>query len=235
MYNVLIDKSDLRIKKVAFTVRQLEYWAELLCKDKDFVIIGSEKRWLSTFNIMELSWIYLKAKGHGSSHWRDYGQAISAVSAVIEDMPRDDTPVEALQAQLGYEAPSFETPPGLLDHPPAHRALSNELDMEQQTATGAEFPADAGKSRKRRKAAESDAPKAPRAPVTPSTRPKPGSSTGRVWDIADAVLKKSKLDRAAKELRTAVIAQAVEQGINKNTASVQFGKWRDSPSGLLPN
>lgn len=65
----------------------------------------------------------------------------------------------------------------------------------------------------------------PREPSGPSTRPKAGSSTGKVWDIADDV---SKTITDAKALRKAVIDRCVQEGINQSTASVQFGKWKNS-------
>lgn len=81
-------------------------------------------------------------------------------------------------------------------------------------------------------AARSSTPRAPRAPRTatasadgtaPSApgRPKAGSTTGRVWDIADT----KKGSATGKDLRKAVIAACEAEGINPSTASVQFGKW----------
>lgn len=73
-----------------------------------------------------------------------------------------------------------------------------------------------------------DEPKAERVtrePSGPSQRPKAGSSTGKVWDIADEVCKTIS---DAKALRKAVIDRCVQEGINQSTASVQFGKWKNS-------
>lgn len=64
-----------------------------------------------------------------------------------------------------------------------------------------------------------------REPSGPSQRPKAGSSTGKVWDIADEV---SQTITDAKALRKAVIDRCVQEGINQSTASVQFGKWKNS-------
>lgn len=71
-------------------------------------------------------------------------------------------------------------------------------------------------------------PKEPRAPKEPgeaSSRPKAGSSTGKVWDIADEIAVSITDEKA---LRKSVIDKCVQEGINKSTASVQFGKWRNS-------
>lgn len=67
--------------------------------------------------------------------------------------------------------------------------------------------------------------RAQREPSGPSQRPKAGSSTGKVWDIADEV---SQTITDAKALRKAVIDRCVQEGINQSTASVQFGKWKNS-------
>lgn len=73
--------------------------------------------------------------------------------------------------------------------------------------------------------------KQPRAPAAPSERPKAGTTTARVWEIADGVLHNAKGKIAdLKQFRAAVIGQCAEEGINSSTASVQFGKWKASTS-----
>lgn len=58
------------------------------------------------------------------------------------------------------------------------------------------------------------------------TRPKPGSQTGQVWDIAD------RLSIGGKPAtRAAVIEEAKRLGINPATASTQFQRWRTSQVG----
>lgn len=71
--------------------------------------------------------------------------------------------------------------------------------------------------------------KAPRAPADTSSfqRPKAGTATGMVWDLADKLLATSpKLGKA--EFKEALLKKAVEAGINPATAQVQLGKWRGS-------
>jgi hypothetical protein len=64
----------------------------------------------------------------------------------------------------------------------------------------------------------------PRDPLAgPSSRPKEGSTTGKVWDIADELYTTIKDD---KQLRKAVIERCTKEGINSSTTSVQFGKWK---------
>lgn len=54
------------------------------------------------------------------------------------------------------------------------------------------------------------------------TRPKPGTKTGFVWEVADNLSKEA----GAPAPRKVVIATCVEEGINPATASTQYGKWR---------
>lgn len=54
------------------------------------------------------------------------------------------------------------------------------------------------------------------------TRPKDGSTTGRVWAIADEISSKAQRPATRKE----VIDQVHAEGINTSTGATQYGKWR---------
>lgn len=54
------------------------------------------------------------------------------------------------------------------------------------------------------------------------TRPTPGTATGKVWEIADAVSAETK----APAERKPVLAACKEAKINDATAQTQFGRWR---------
>lgn len=78
-------------------------------------------------------------------------------------------------------------------------------------------------------------PKAPAA-STELTRPKAGTSTGRIWEIADSLIDSNKplhfkLGLEDKSLRAEVIKLAEAEGINPSTAQVQFGKWKKHQIG----
>lgn len=74
-----------------------------------------------------------------------------------------------------------------------------------------------------------------KARVTPSApdRPKPTSTTGQVWELADATFNKhyessttlSQVDW--KTLRTEIISTCKNAGINAATASTQYCKWKN--------
>jgi hypothetical protein len=76
-------------------------------------------------------------------------------------------------------------------------------------------------------AAEHKAPKEPKVKVeritqNDVTRPKDGSVTGKVWDIADAISKK----KGEPATRAEVMEQAEKDGINEATVATQFQRWR---------
>ena len=53
------------------------------------------------------------------------------------------------------------------------------------------------------------------------SRPGVGTTTGRIWEIADTVSAQLK----APAPRADVMKQAEAEGINKATAATQYGKW----------
>lgn len=54
-------------------------------------------------------------------------------------------------------------------------------------------------------------------------QPRPGTKTGRVWEIADRILKET-----GQASREAVIRACMEEGLNVNTASTQYSYWNSS-------
>ena len=72
------------------------------------------------------------------------------------------------------------------------------------------------------------APKAPKEPKEPKVeangvvRPKDGTSTGRVWAIADQI----SAAKGAPAPRKEVMDQCASENINVSTAATQYGKWR---------
>lgn len=63
----------------------------------------------------------------------------------------------------------------------------------------------------------------------PAEAPKSGSKTGKVWEVADAILAQHAQPVAdIKALRRQIVAACEAEGINGSTASVQYGKWKNS-------
>jgi hypothetical protein len=57
--------------------------------------------------------------------------------------------------------------------------------------------------------------------VTQYPRPRAGTITGRVWEIADRIQRQS-----GKAGREAVIKACMSEGINSATASTQYSHWK---------
>lgn len=75
------------------------------------------------------------------------------------------------------------------------------------------------------------APKPSKAATTPTTRPKAGTSTGKVWDIADRISAAYVgADRFSKAVRASIIEECEKAGINPATAGVQYSKWAKAQS-----
>lgn len=64
--------------------------------------------------------------------------------------------------------------------------------------------------------------KAPKIQQNDVTRPKVGTKTARIWEIADA--KSAEAGKPAK--RKDVLDAANAEGINVATAATQYGRWR---------
>lgn len=69
----------------------------------------------------------------------------------------------------------------------------------------------------------------------PPKRPKEGTATAKVWDIADTQFKHAPTEEtlANKEFKAYVIKLCVDQGINQATAQVQIGKWKKVKEGSI--
>lgn len=63
--------------------------------------------------------------------------------------------------------------------------------------------------------------------ASPSPRPKEGTATGLVWDIADKV-RAANPESDPKSYRDQILSLCVDAGINPATAQVQYGKWKKS-------
>lgn len=63
--------------------------------------------------------------------------------------------------------------------------------------------------------------KAPKDERNGVTRPKPGTDTGRIWEIADSISTANQRPAGRSE----VLAEAEKQKLNSATAATQFGRW----------
>jgi hypothetical protein len=81
------------------------------------------------------------------------------------------------------------------------------------------------KTKKAKTATKTEAPKVERVEQPKAngvTRPREGTMTGRVWEIADAISEKT----GEPARRAEVLEQYTEEGGNASTGATQYGRWR---------
>lgn len=181
---VLIDNEQLCFLKATPTVKQAEYWADIIAPTHDYLITGDANKDYSSYSHYELRILYYNTTGEAVPDNIEYNKILKGVADLARSLILDETPLEELQAKLGREI-------GPVDPRPAPEK-------------GGRKPSSPG--------------------PTTVTRPKAGSSTGKVWEIADSHYGEGiPIDGA---FRTKVIETCVTAGINPATASTQFGKWK---------
>lgn len=57
-------------------------------------------------------------------------------------------------------------------------------------------------------------------------KPKAGTATGRVWEVAQQVYAEGSFGKDFKALRSAIIEACRKEGINESTAATQYSKWK---------
>lgn len=92
-------------------------------------------------------------------------------------------------------------------------------------APAAAAPAAPAKEPKAKKEAAPKAPKVERVVQNDVTRPKDGSATGTVWEIADALSKQHKRPATRAEVFEANAARG-NNAINEATVATQYQRWR---------
>ncbi len=211
----LVDLDKLRLVKKLPSTEAAEYWADLVLHQANYIILDCTKRALATFSALELRMLY---DNHSVKKMpdsvQDYTSLVQAVAGIVEDMPVDDTDVPALRKKLRRE--------------PAPPTIGTQgTHAVAAPAQPAGRPWEAAPT-----AAKPHSTPAARA-AGPVTRPR-GGATATVWDVCDQLYAMPEYSTAKesaaimKELRSAAIDTCVEKGVNKSTASVQFGKWKSS-------
>lgn len=100
---ILIDNEALRLLKAVPTVRQAEYWAELLIPTRDFLITGTEAKNYSCYTHYELRQIYYHQTGEAVPDTMPYSILIQGIISLVDRLELDETPEEDLKARLGYD------------------------------------------------------------------------------------------------------------------------------------
>lgn len=209
--NVLVDTDNLRIIKVAKTVQQLEFWADILCPLNDFKIQGHTKKAWSAYSDLEIRHMLTNMCGEPPPANAAQKDLYTYCHSVVAEFPVDETPLKDLKKRLGEEPPCREPfgPDG-----GQTEVLDQDAEKSPQIHT-----------------AEGE-------PPPPATEPKPAASaaprkkgaTKRVWEIADQLVvtggKPTADPEQLKAFRAALIQACEAEGINKSTAGTQYSKWK---------
>jgi len=191
---ILIDCEKLTFVKAAKTVEQLQYWADILCPDSDYLIADTQKKVYAAFTEMELKILYGNTIMQDMRHIipSSYNKLLNEVVKLGEGIEEDETELSDLKKKLG-------------------KALSSPFPLNKPTQISGGSPTK------------------PKAPPSVGKRPKAGTSTAKVWDIADEMMAGDPgLGIDSKDFRKCVIEECVKEGLNPSTASTQFGKWKNS-------
>ena len=211
--SILIDTSKMVILKRVEdknSVALCEAWATLLIPHHDFLVVGEERRYLSVFSVEELYALGETAGGFIPES-SNYAAVLLWVTNLYQDLDIDETTLETIQERIQKQQ---EKNPALIPEP----FVANP----KMTRT----PKESFKSGFDIKGTQTGRAPSASGTVNKSNKPKAGSTTGRVWEIADNLYTAGA--EITKQLRTSIIDECVRQGINSSTAATQYSKWRKS-------
>lgn len=194
---VIINCDTLQFVKVAPDLKRAEYWAEILVPSHHnyhLVDVGAKKHY-SAFTEFELRQMHENHTGYFLKKSLTYNELLNLVAMLPEELAVDETDLGTLKEKLGREVEPISLPKG----PPVEK-VKKEIASK---------------------------PKAEKKPAATSenngpTRPKAGTATGKVWDVADALYNET----GEIPDRKTLIAKCEEQGVKAATVGVQFGKWK---------
>lgn len=124
----------------------------------------------------------------------------------------------------------------LMELPVDKATITKAENMDPEWSNEDEPPQEKGASRTAMRKREPGVPPPPvrRQATQPAGRPEEGTTTGRVWAIADALLLERPGEAGTKSFRGGVVARCQEEGINTNTTITQYGRWnRARLAGVL--
>lgn len=178
--------------------------------DATYVMLPLDlKSRFSKFGLLELMLLYKNTVGENhSSGIHDYATMVAASYGLAKEVPMEGRSVFDMNKELA------NLPKPAADIPPPPRPAPIIVRTDPNAAPYVPPP---------------PVPKAPAAPKAPGVKPSKGS-TGRVWEVADAVRAEMGGGPITKEMRAAIIARCETQGINAGTAATQYGKWKATQS-----
>lgn len=151
---------------------------------------------LSALNLEEMGALYETLSGH-SAKGVSYNARLKRVQALLAELPEDEVTLD--------EAENMDPQWTQKNVPLEEKGASRTTMSTREPKVAPE--------RKHRQSSGSN------------VRPKEGTTTGRVWAIADMVLSERPEEVGTKPFRADVVARCQEEGINSSTATTQYGKW----------
>lgn len=201
-------------------VRSAELYGRIYkAQGRNVIAPPLEGKGLSRLDQMQLS--YLLWNTWQLTPPNDYGELLALVKYHAEQYPVDDTPLDSLQAyaddvcpQEPEDATESGALAGTVADAPVKKTRAKKATAEAKTA---QEPTEA-----KVKAVKPSKVTAAKVEATPAGVPKSGTTTGRVWEIADTMRSQSRGDYPD---RKEVLAKCEHEGINPSTASTQYAKW----------
>ncbi len=189
---ILIDNENLCFIKATPTAEQAQMWADILIPTSDYYITDIES--LRCLSVYTAYELRLLYQ--------------NTVGEPVNESIQYSVLLEGIQ-KLGLDLIIDETPLSTLGNK-AKRGSKETKAAVKETKKQAE-----GNPAKPEKTKEPSTGKA-------AKRPKEGSMTGKVWDIADAL----HAEHGTIPDRKAVVLACEAGGMNPSTASTQYGKWK---------
>lgn len=203
---IVVDNASLRVVCKVRTKEQAEYMGDLAVPStNDFSIRGLEARDFTPYKHEELTQLYENTFSRRLSDATPYNRTIKEIREMLADWDTEDRPIEDLKAEMKRRF-NRDTPLGWVPPTPTQ--------VKAMRGRAGDAKGELLQRKEKRERKESG----------PASRPKPGTATGQVWEIADGV-KDAHPELEGKALRIKVIEAATAAGINRGTAQVQAGKW----------
>ena len=212
---ILINNEALCFLKAVDSVEKAILWADILVPTCDYMVTDVQStKTFSIYTDYELRKLFFNTVGQHPPVNTKYSTLLKGVLDLASKLRLDETPLEDLKDRLAIPA-TVEVPVDV-DH------INETLNQHE-----ADEPQDSHEIEEA-KAAKKEKPKTKKKAAKKTLgKPKEGTATATVWIIADELNKVDPgLGIDSKEFRKCVVDQCVEKGVNKSTASTQFGKWK---------
>lgn len=157
--NILINNETMHVAKVTPTLEQAICWADIVCPQGDFTIVGESEEHYKGYTDYELRLILKSVDAMGANANVPRENVIHRIKEGAQHLGYDETPLEDLQSKLGLAA-------GEMPHISLKPASTSPAGKSPSTKI-------------KKSGGESSA---------VLKRPAAGTATGRVWEIIDDLI-----------------------------------------------